>query len=53
MLENIHSPEDIKQLNIDQLTQLAEEIREFLVQNVSQTGGHLASNLGIVELTLA
>lgn len=53
MLENIHSPQDIKQLNITQLTQLAEEIRTFLIQNVAQTGGHLASNLGIVELTLA
>lgn len=53
MLESIHSPQDIKQLNMDQLTQLAAEIREFLIQNVAQTGGHLASNLGIVELTLA
>lgn len=53
ILENIHSPQDIKKLNIEQLTQLADEIRTFLIQNVAQTGGHLASNLGIVELTLA
>lgn len=53
MLEKIRSPKDIKQLNIKQLTQLAEEIRAYLVQNVAHTGGHLASNLGVVELTLA
>ena len=52
-LEKINSPEDIKQLNISQLNDLAAEIREFLIQNVAKTGGHLASNLGVVELTLA
>jgi len=52
-LENIKSPEDLKQLNDEQLNILAEEIRSFLVENVMQTGGHLASNLGVVELTLA
>lgn len=45
--------EDIKKLNIDQLNQLCNDIREFLVETVSQTGGHLASNLGVVELTVA
>lgn len=52
-LENIQSPEDIKNLNIAQLNELASEIRGFLIEHVSQTGGHLASNLGVVELTLA
>lgn len=52
-LENINSPEDIKQLNIEQLSELSDEIRNFLVDKVSKTGGHLASNLGVVELTLA
>ncbi|MDF2989036.1 MAG: 1-deoxy-D-xylulose-5-phosphate synthase [Eubacterium sp.] len=52
-LENINSPDDIKQLNNEQLSELADEIRNFLVHKVSKTGGHLASNLGIVELTIA
>lgn len=53
MLETIHSPEDVKALDKHQLPQLCGELREFLVQSVSQTGGHLASNLGAVELTVA
>lgn len=52
-LENINSPEDIKKLNFEQLSCLSDEIREFLINSVSKTGGHLASNLGVVELTLA
>lgn len=52
-LENINSPDDIKKLSLSELYVLSDEIREFLVNNVSKTGGHLASNLGIVELTLA
>ncbi len=52
-LESINSPEDIQKLNNEQLLCLAEEIRTFLIQKVSKTGGHLASNLGVVELTLA
>ena len=52
-LEKISSPEDVKKLNISQLDTLAKEIRQFLVDNVMRTGGHLASNLGVVELTLA
>lgn len=53
ILETIHSPEDVKALDKHQLPQLCGELREFLVQSVSQTGGHLASNLGAVELTVA
>lgn len=53
VLENIHNIKDLKQLDNGHLTQLAAEIRSFLVENVAKTGGHLASNLGIVELTLA
>ena len=52
-LDSIDSPEDIRKLNNEQLGLLAEEIREFLINQVSKTGGHLASNLGVVELTLA
>ena len=53
ILDNIKKVEDVKSLNIDQLHLLADEIREFLIDSVSKTGGHLASNLGVVELTLA
>lgn len=53
LLENINSPEDIKKLSLSQLETLADEIRHFLIEKVSVTGGHLASNLGAVELTLA
>lgn len=53
MLEKIHTPKDLKQLNNDELAQLADEIRCFLIDKVSKTGGHLASNLGVVELTIA
>ncbi|MHB8063065.1 MAG: 1-deoxy-D-xylulose-5-phosphate synthase N-terminal domain-containing protein, partial [Ruminiclostridium sp.] len=52
-LDSIESPEDIRKLNNKQLECLAEEIRTFLINKVSKTGGHLASNLGVVELTLA
>ena len=52
-LPNIHSPSDLKTLNEADMLLLAEEIRKSLVQTVSKTGGHLASNLGVVELTLA
>ncbi len=45
--------EDLNKLNIDELNRLCGEIREFLIENVSRTGGHLASNLGVVELTVA
>jgi 1-deoxy-D-xylulose-5-phosphate synthase len=53
ILELLNSPEDVKKFNIDELTQLSQEIRSFLIEKVSKTGGHLASNLGVVELTLA
>ena len=53
LLESIHSPADLKLLNLTQMTELAEEIREFLIQTLSKTGGHLGPNLGVVELTLA
>jgi 1-deoxy-D-xylulose-5-phosphate synthase len=53
LLESIHSPADLKRLNFAQMTELAEEIREFLIQTLSKTGGHLGPNLGVVELTLA
>ncbi|GAE87663.1 1-deoxy-D-xylulose 5-phosphate synthase [Acetivibrio straminisolvens JCM 21531] len=53
ILDNINSPDDIKKLNLEQLRGLASEIRSFLIEKVSKTGGHLASNLGVVELTLA
>ena len=53
MLEDIHAPADLKALTPAQLDELAREIREFLVERISQTGGHLSPNLGVVELTLA
>ncbi|HEY0260447.1 MAG TPA: 1-deoxy-D-xylulose-5-phosphate synthase [Lacisediminihabitans sp.] len=53
LLENIHGPRDLDRLSQEQLTRLAEEIREFLVAEVSKTGGHLGPNLGVVELTMA
>ncbi len=53
VLNRIKNPKDIQKLSFKELEQLAEEIREFLIDNVSKTGGHLASNLGIVELTLS
>lgn len=53
LLEKIKQPNDIKQISIDQLPKLAEEIRQFLLEHLSKTGGHLASNLGAVELTMA
>ncbi len=52
-LERINEPNDVQKLNIDELEVLAEEIRSFLIEKVSKTGGHLASNLGVVELTIA
>ena len=52
-LKNIHSPADIKDLSYAQLNELAAEIRTVLIDTVSKNGGHLASNLGVVELTVA
>lgn len=53
LLESIHSPSDVRRLDFSQLAELAEEIRGFLIQTLSKTGGHLGPNLGVVELTLA
>lgn len=53
LLENVNSPADIKDMNINELQELAEEIRQFLIENISVTGGHFGPNLGVVELTLA
>lgn len=53
LLEQINQPEDLKRLSIEQLEQLAAETRQFLVEKLSNTGGHLSSNLGVVELTIA
>jgi 1-deoxy-D-xylulose-5-phosphate synthase len=53
ILEKINSPMDLKQLSIAQLEKLASELTDFITHSVSRTGGHLASNLGVVELTIA
>lgn len=53
ILDLIHNVNDIKKLDEDQLEQLREEIRNFLIESIAKTGGHLSSNLGVVELTMA
>src|SRR6202167_3496508 len=53
LLESIRVPTDIRRLSMDELTSLATEIREHIFQSVSKNGGHLASNLGVAELTIA
>lgn len=53
LLESIKGPRDLDALSADQLVELAAEVREFLISNVSKTGGHLGPNLGVVELTIA
>src|ERR1700678_4808813 len=53
LLEQINSPQDLRDLSIEELATLADEIRTFIVDTVTTTGGHLGSNLGVVELTLA
>ncbi|MGG6309704.1 1-deoxy-D-xylulose-5-phosphate synthase [Paenibacillus macerans] len=53
LLSQIHEPADLKNLSLEQLTPLAAEIRRFLIEKLAATGGHLASNLGVVELTIA
>lgn len=52
-LNAITSPQDVKKLNLQQMSALCDEIRAFLIENVPRTGGHLSSNLGVVELTVA
>lgn len=53
LLDHIKEPKDIKNYSHDQLTRLSVEVRDFLLKSISETGGHLASNLGVVELTIA
>ena len=53
LLEQIDSPEDLKQLSEEQLKQLSEEIRDLIISTLSKTGGHLASSLGVVELSIS
>lgn len=53
MLEKINGVEDVKKLDLKQKKQLAKEIRKYILQTISENGGHLASNLGVVELTIA
>ncbi len=53
LLDSINSPEDLRQFSRDELATLATELRTFLVESVAKTGGHLASNLGVIELTIA
>ena len=53
MLEKIDSPKDLKKLNIEEKNKLSQELREYVLQVVSENGGHLASNLGVVELTIS
>ena len=52
-LKKITDPSFLKELDIRQLNQLADDIRKFLINNISKTGGHLSSNLGVVELSIA
>ena len=53
LLEKIQYPEDLRKLNDDELIKLSNELREFLIDSVSKTGGHLAAGLGSIELTIA
>lgn len=53
IIDKIKGPYDVRLLSLPQLRQLSEEIRKYLIETISITGGHLASNLGVVELTLA
>ena len=53
ILDKVDYPNDLKDLNREELRSLASELRQFIIESVSKTGGHLSSNLGVVELTLA
>lgn len=53
LLKTINGPKDLAGLSVEELTQLADEMRDFITHSVSQTGGHLASNLGVIEMTIA
>lgn len=52
-LEDIKNPKFLKDMDYQGLNELSTDIRKFLIENISKTGGHLSSNLGIVELTMA
>ena len=52
ILDKINKPNDIKRIDPEEYEQLAQEIRQFLIDSISKTGGHLAYNLGVVELTI-
>ncbi|NBW53583.1 MAG: 1-deoxy-D-xylulose-5-phosphate synthase, partial [Betaproteobacteria bacterium] len=53
LLDKINSPKDLKKLKRNELTKVCDEIRTFIIESVSKTGGHLSSNLGVIELTVA
>ena len=53
LLNRINSPDDLKKIKAEEIESLAQEIRSFLIERITENGGHLASNLGVVELTLA
>ena len=53
ILDKINSPKDLKKLNRKDLISLCDEMRSFIIESVSKTGGHLSSNLGVIELTVA
>ena len=53
LLPNVNLPADLRQLDADDLPELAGELRRYLIETVSKTGGHLSSSLGVVELTIA
>ena len=53
LIDIVDSPQDLKKLPVDKLPDLAREIRDMLLDTISKTGGHLSSNLGVVELTMA
>ncbi|MEY3374828.1 MAG: 1-deoxyxylulose-5-phosphate synthase, thiamine-requiring, FAD-requiring, partial [Pseudomonadota bacterium] len=53
LLDKINSPKDLKKLTRIELVTLCDEIRSFIIESVSKTGGHLSSNLGVIELTVA
>jgi 1-deoxy-D-xylulose-5-phosphate synthase len=53
ILDKINSPKDLKKLNREDLISLCDEMRSFIIESVSKTGGHLSSNLGVIELTVA
>ena len=53
LLESVNSPADLRTLSFEQLDELSSQIRDFLIEKVSRSGGHLGPNLGVVELTIA